>query len=725
MTNNHPADPFEAEVRTAFRSRLDSLDPLIPAKRWHPEPEVQVVAGPVAARRVRSGRSPSSSGLVLAALAAAIVLTVGLVGPAFLLRSTGTATGSPMASADVSGRPSDAAILDAHVVASFGSDELTAAVMGPDGAAYVLDATDQTVYRVDLQTGAKLAVYRPGLGVGGTSTGSPRLLAAGGQDVLVLDDLNSVWRWRPAEGDTSGRGSLAELNIPDSVNWGSGVRALGTFIINSQLGMYNLYVVVPSAGQILRYSPAIDGSSFPTAGRANYLSVSQGLSTVDDMYVDGHIFLVDRGKVTRSSRGQADSWASALPAKSAAELNDPYFTRVAADNPNKDQGTLYAYDRNNRQVVAIRKADGANVGTYGASAALDDLHAMFLVTAGDGSESLYWLNGGKLLAAPIRHDGGIPTASPGATGGSEPNVVASFGTDELGKAVLGPNRASAYVIDTTVNKIYRVDLETGAKVALDLSNPDQPSAPPIGKPRLLGSLQYLLIVDSNNRFWIGPTANGDKAGSLSVSQVTFDAPPSFSWGTGVRSVCVVSGHPADDSEAGAFDYYVASPTGVEMIKYAPWTPGQTASLHMTHGFDVNQQSAPIDDMYVYSQAVDPLRSGIFLVQGGKISLYENGKPAPQWTFPRPISSSEQAPYYTLLAGDDMGTLFAYDRANKQVAIFSGADGSYVRAALSSPALNGLSSMFVTTGMDQARTLYWITGGKLMSALISGGSAGAP
>jgi hypothetical protein len=724
MTNIHAEDPFEAEVRAAFRSRLDSIDPLIPAKLRQPEPEVQIVAGPVAARRVRSGRSPSSRGLALAALAAVIVLTAGLVGPAFLLRSTGTATGPPVASADVSGGPSDAAILDAHVVASFGSDQLTAAVMGPDGAAYVLDATDQTVYRVDLQTGAKLAVYRPGLGAGGTSTGRPRLLAAGGQDVLILDDLNSVWRWRPAEGDTSGRGSLAELNIPDSVNWGSGVRALGTFIINSQLGMYNLYVVVPSAGQILRYSPAIDGSSFPTAGRANYLSVSQDLSTVDDMYVDGHIFLVDRGKVTRSSRGQAESWTMASPAKSAAEPNDPYYSHLAADDPSQDQGTLYAYDRNNKQVVAIRKADGANVGTYGASAALDDLHAMFLVTAGDGSESLYWLNGGTLLAAPIRLGGGTPTASPSPTVRSEPSVVASFGTDELGKAVLGPNRASAYVIDTTVNKIYRVDLETGAKVALDLS-PDDPSASPIGRPRLLGSLNYLLIVDSNNRFWIGPTGNGDKAGSLSVSQLTFDVPPSFSWGTGVRSVCVVSGHPADDSEAGAFDYYVASPTGVEMIKYAPWTPGQTASLHMTHGFDVNQQSAPIDDMYVYSQAVDPLRSGIFLVQGGKISLYENGKPAPQWTFSRPISSSEQAPYYTLLAGDDMGTLFAYDRANKQVAIFSGADGSYVRAALSSPALNGLSSMFVTTGMDQARMLYWITGGKLMSALISGGSGAGP
>jgi len=728
MTNNHPADPFEAEVRAAFRSRLDSLDPLIPAKRWHPEPEVQVVAGPVAARRVRSGRPPSSRGLALAALAAAIVLTAGLVGPAFLLRSTGTATGSPMASADVSGRPSDAAILDAHVVASFGSDQLTAAVMGPDGAAYVLDATDQTVYRVDLQTGAKLAIYRPGLGAGGTSTGSPRLLAAGGQDVLILDDLNSVWRWRPAQGDTTGRGTLVQVNIPDSSTWGSGIRALAAYVISSQLGLYNLYVVVPSVSQILKYPPALDGSTFGQAGRSNYLMVSRDVSQVDDMYVDGHIFLAERGKVTRYSLGQAESWTMASPAQSATRPDDPYYTLLAADDPNQDQGTLYAYDRNNKQVVAIRKADGVSVETYGAPAALDDLHAMFVVTAGDGSESLYWLNGGSLLAAPIRLGGGTPTASPSPTVRWEPSVVASFGTDELGAAVLGPDRRSAYVIDATVNKIYRVDLETGAKMALDLSNPDQ-GATPIGRPRLLGSANAnnLLVIDSNNKFWIWLPSNGyvDNTGRGSLAQVTFDVPPSFSWGTGVRSVCIVVGHPADNSEAGALDYYALSPTGVEAIKYATVTGDQTVWMHMTHVFSVNQQSTPIDGMYIYGSAVDPLTNGIFLAQGGKISLYANGKPAPQWTFSRPISSSEQEPYYTLLAGDDLGTLFAYDRANKQVAIFSGADGSYVRAALSSPALDGLNSMFVATGMDQSRTLYWITGGKLMSALVSGGSGAGP
>jgi len=45
-----------------------------------------------------------------------------------------------------------------QVVLSFGTDELGAVVLGPDGAAYVVDQTDDSVYRVDLVTRAKRQV---------------------------------------------------------------------------------------------------------------------------------------------------------------------------------------------------------------------------------------------------------------------------------------------------------------------------------------------------------------------------------------------------------------------------------------------------------------------------------------------------------------------------------------------------------------------------------------
>ena len=40
-----------------------------------------------------------------------------------------------------------------QVVLSFATDDLTGLVLGPDGAAYLMDGTVDTVYRVDLQTG--------------------------------------------------------------------------------------------------------------------------------------------------------------------------------------------------------------------------------------------------------------------------------------------------------------------------------------------------------------------------------------------------------------------------------------------------------------------------------------------------------------------------------------------------------------------------------------------
>jgi type II secretory pathway pseudopilin PulG len=49
-------------------------------------------------------------------------------------------------------------IIQPQVVASWATDELTGAVLGPDGAAYVIDATLGTVYRVDLGSGTKLPV---------------------------------------------------------------------------------------------------------------------------------------------------------------------------------------------------------------------------------------------------------------------------------------------------------------------------------------------------------------------------------------------------------------------------------------------------------------------------------------------------------------------------------------------------------------------------------------
>jgi hypothetical protein len=312
--------------------------------------------------------------------------------------------------------------IEPTVVASFTTDDLEKLVLGPDGAAYVIDSTVSSVYWVNLQTGTKLRILRAGQDVGSGIVGNPRVLTTGGQDVLVLDDFNSVWRWRPAAGDKTGRGVPVKLNIPDSTTWGLGARAMGTFITNPQLGQYNLYVVVPSAGQVIRYRPALDGSSYPTADKSFYLSVSQDVSTVDAMYVDGMVYLVDKGQIDQWQSGQqVNGWSVDPPGSRDGEPKGdallrpkaPVYTRLTADNPNQNQGTFYAYDGMNRRIVAFKKSDGSFVGQYMVSPTsplLTDLKDLIVTTGtGGANPTLYWIEGGSLYGAPL-NPSGTPTS---------------------------------------------------------------------------------------------------------------------------------------------------------------------------------------------------------------------------------------------------------------------------------------------------------------------------
>ena len=378
--------------------------------------------GPLPLERVRIRHgSPvrltvAAVGLVLV-IAAGALLSGGLRGGRSGTSAMPTASrvGSPPTESPTSSTPtapSRLTIVQPEKVASFGTDDLTGAVMGPpvDGAAYVLDQTVGIVFRVSLQTGAKLPVVSAGTAPvsDGPIIAKPRLLATGGQDVLVLDDSDSLWRWRPV--DNLGHGTLSKVNIPDNTSWGDGARAVGTFLTNPGLGRYNLYVVVPSVNQILKYPPALDGSSYPTRDRSNYLFAPQDVSNVDDIYVDGQVYLVNGGKITRYQLGQVvTDWSPQDPGGPT-----PYYTRLTADNPAQDQGIFYAYDRANSRIVAFSKQSGALVAQFAelaGSTSLSGLTGMFITAGTAGSAPmLYWTVGGVLMSAALS-----PTATPAAT----------------------------------------------------------------------------------------------------------------------------------------------------------------------------------------------------------------------------------------------------------------------------------------------------------------------
>ena len=314
-------------------------------------------------------------------------------------------------------------IIQPKVVYSFATDDLEALIQGPDGAAYVLDSTVDTVYRVNLQTGARVPVVavKQEPPVGGGTVGNPHLLAVGGGDLLVLDSFNSLWRWHPSAGDTTGRGVLVKVSIEDNATWGVGARAIGTFVINAVKNQYNFYIVIPSQQQVLKYPPAIDGSSYPKAGRANYLSVAQDVSTVDDMYVDGRVYLVDKGKITQYELGQAvKSWKVGSPPDTLGDVpirSTPVYTRMASDSPDQDQGNFYAYDVKSQRIVGFKKLDGSIVGSYMAppnTPWFSDLKGMFVTTGTGGiNPTLYWVESGNLMSASL-----TPSSTPTPTASS-------------------------------------------------------------------------------------------------------------------------------------------------------------------------------------------------------------------------------------------------------------------------------------------------------------------
>ncbi len=323
----------------------------------------------------------------------------------------------------------DVTIIQPQVVASWATDTLTGLVLGPDGAAYLIDSTVGTVYRVDLASGTQLPMMwvgqPPTSGAG--IVGRPRLLGTGASDVLIVDDFNSLWRLRPIPG-SNGRQAFVKVNIPDNQNWGTGARAIGTFITNPNLGLYNFYIVLPNSRQIMKYQPSADGSGYPSGDKTKYLSVDQDLTSVDDMYVDGTMYLLQNGQITRFEKGGAvKTWKAQLPADTADKAKllrtqTPVYTRICADNPNQDQGTVYAYDSVNRRVVALRKDDGAVVGEYLVASRepwLSDVRGMFVVTDATGQNPvLYWVESGSLMMAPLNPGAAGASPSPSGSGAS-------------------------------------------------------------------------------------------------------------------------------------------------------------------------------------------------------------------------------------------------------------------------------------------------------------------
>jgi hypothetical protein len=299
--------------------------------------------------------------------------------------------------------------------------ELRAIVKGPDGAPFVLDAATKTVYRINLADGKATAIFREGNKASGLTQGVPKLLGVGGRDLLMVDSKNVLWRWRPA--NTTGKGSVARIRVTGAAEWGDDVLGIGTFLRDPEANLYNLYVVDPSEQQVLRYSPAADGSGFP-AQPNRWLSSVRDVSGVTGMYIDGDVWIADAGQIYRYSNGASVGWTAAAPGD--AILRDAPAYRSIGSGAERRTGTIYGFDPGSDRLVGLSKVNGSFVKQYRLAAGATgwaDFRG-FYIEAGleDEPDAIVWLGKdgiNRALLQPVGELGGpsgSPNGSPGTSG---------------------------------------------------------------------------------------------------------------------------------------------------------------------------------------------------------------------------------------------------------------------------------------------------------------------
>jgi hypothetical protein len=292
-------------------------------------------------------------------------------------------------------------------------------VQGPDGNPYVIDRTTKSVYRINLKNGEATLVVKQGTKNKSGTVANPRYLGVGGQDLLILDSKNVLWRWRPS--NDAGKGTLTKVPLQGSASLGDDIMGINTFLRPGTRGLYNLYIVDPSEQQIRAYSPAADGSGFPQA--TEWLATARDVSKMTSTFVDGDLFAADAGALVRFVGGKNEGWTAKAP-KDGLLRAAPAYSIVAA-GPARREGQIFAFDKPNRRVIALAKVDGKYVAQYrlaGNAPGWDDLRAMYIIPGVDPEPStLVWMSRDGvhkaiLVAVPDVGPVVVPSTSPGPSG---------------------------------------------------------------------------------------------------------------------------------------------------------------------------------------------------------------------------------------------------------------------------------------------------------------------
>ena len=297
--------------------------------------------------------------------------------------------------------------------------DLSAMVQGPDGNPYVIDRATKAVYRIGLKNNEATLVVKQGTKNKSGTVANPRYLGVGGQDLLILDAKNVLWRWRPS--NDAGKGKLTKVTLFGSASLGDDIMGINTFLRPGTRGLYNLYIVDPSEQQIRAYSPAADGSGFP-AKATQWLATARDVSAMTSTFVDGDLFAADAGALVRFVGGKNEGWTAKAP-KDSLLRGAPAYSIIAA-GPARREGQIFAFDKPNRRVIALAKVDGKYIAQYRLAGHVpdwDDMRAMYIIPGVDPEPStLVWMSHDgvhQAILVAVPDVGPVVVPSPSASGG--------------------------------------------------------------------------------------------------------------------------------------------------------------------------------------------------------------------------------------------------------------------------------------------------------------------
>ena len=297
-------------------------------------------------------------------------------------------------------------------------------------ALYFIDAKANTVSRVDPTAASptvKVVVKAGDTGVGTRSPiAAPRLLAAGGLDLLIVDSNGDLWSWRPS--NKAGLGTLRKVVVKGDQVWGpGGVTDIATYPSDSQ--SYGIYVVLPALKQILKYSQFGDGSALspPT----NWLTdASDDPGQYLGMTIDFNMYSIVASAGSCDTACVGDTVVAHLAGHTVSgyhtgtlpddgDLRPGHNYQLITNSGDKSSGRLYLYDALHQRVVVFNKTGGTYVEqwqTVPGGTAMSDVRGIQVVQPTDTTSTaptvLYWLTSRGLYASPLVNVSQTPGASP-------------------------------------------------------------------------------------------------------------------------------------------------------------------------------------------------------------------------------------------------------------------------------------------------------------------------